>query len=102
MSVHVDPAGRDEQAVRVELAAAAFIDAPDRDDAAALHADVAAEARASGAIEDRSAADHEVEHRVPSGVVRRSMLLASPEREPRRAAPCRITRITTASGSRRW
>ena len=63
MRVHVDPAGRDQEAVGVDLAPARTQLAADRRDAVAHDGDVARKGRLAGAVDDLSAADDDVVHR---------------------------------------
>ena len=62
MGVDVDPAGRDQQAARVDLAPPALAHLAHRGDDAAVDRDVAGEARAPGAVDDRSVANHQIVH----------------------------------------
>ena len=54
--------GRDHEAVAVDGARRAVVDVADRDDAATLHADVGASTRCTGAVDDPTVAQDEIEH----------------------------------------
>jgi hypothetical protein len=60
MGVDIDPAGGDEQAVRVDLALARPGLAADRRDLAAVDRDIAGERLAASAVEDAAAANDDV------------------------------------------
>jgi hypothetical protein len=60
--VHVDPAGRDEEIVRVDLAPAAPRHLADLRDDAAVHRDVGLEAGAARAVDDGLSPNHHVMH----------------------------------------
>ena len=62
MGVHVDPAGRDEQAVGVDFAPRRALLAADCGDAAAVDRDVSGERRLTGPIDDGAAANDDVVH----------------------------------------
>ena len=62
MGVHVDPAGRHQQAVGVDLAPGRALLAADRGDPAVRDRHVAGEARLAGAIDDGAAANDDVVH----------------------------------------
>ena len=62
VGVDVDPAGSDEEAVRVDLAFARRRLAADLRDAIAVKRDVARELGRAGAVEDRPAANDDVVH----------------------------------------
>src|SRR6185503_1100907 len=66
VGVTVDEAWRDDQAVGVERALGRRPNPPDLDDPAVLDCDVAAIARASRAIDDGPATNHEIESHVLS------------------------------------
>ena len=60
--VHVDPAGRDQQAVGVDLAPGRALLAADRGDPAVRDRHVAGERRLAGAVDDGAAANDDVVH----------------------------------------
>ena len=62
MSVHVDPARRDHQAVGIDLALAGALLAADRGDAAAIDRNVAGKRGLAGAVNYRAAANDNVVH----------------------------------------
>jgi hypothetical protein len=67
--VRVDEAGRNDEPIGVDGASAIVVDGTDRadlDDPTALEPDVAAVRRRAGAVDDRAALDHTVDHRVTS------------------------------------
>ena len=62
MRVRVDEPGRDHEAVAVDGARRAVVDVADGDDAATLHADVGAPTGCTGAVDDPTVAQDEIEH----------------------------------------
>src|SRR4029077_13573404 len=62
VSVDVDPSGRDDKAVGVELAPAALVDRTNRSDDSVVDGDVSASRRGPGAVDDRSAPAYDVMH----------------------------------------
>ena len=62
MGMHVDPAGRDQQAGGIDLALAGTLFAADRRNAAVGDGDVACECRLAGAVDNIAAANDDVVH----------------------------------------
>ena len=62
MRVHVDEAGADEEAARVDHALGRLVDAADLGDPAARDADVGAVPGIAGAVDHTAASDQDVEH----------------------------------------
>ena len=62
MGVHVDPAGRDQKSVGVDVAPGRSLLAADGGNAAVLYGDVAGERRLAGAVDDGAAANDDVVH----------------------------------------
>src|SRR5256885_8871771 len=67
MRVHVDPAGRDQKPVGVDIAPGRALLAADRDDLAVRNRNIAAECGFSAAIDDAAAANNDVMHGRPPG-----------------------------------
>ena len=58
--VHVDEAGRHEQAVGIDHPSGALVDATDGDDASVAYSDIGGARRGTGAVDDRAPSDQEV------------------------------------------
>ena len=65
VAVNVDPSGRHQQPVGIQLAPPRSHVAADGDDAPVVHGNVRRLRRGSGAVDDRSCANHQVVHQVP-------------------------------------
>jgi hypothetical protein len=68
MCVHVDPAGRDQEAGGVDLAAGGTLRAADTRNLLACDRHVAGEGRRAGAIDDGAAANDDIVHGICSRV----------------------------------
>src|SRR5580704_991750 len=67
MGVDIDPAGGDQQAVRVDLAPAGAGLAADRGDLAVIDRDIASKGLRAGAVEDGAAANDDIMHLASPG-----------------------------------
>src|SRR5262249_51902634 len=83
--VHIDPARRDEQIARVDLAAPAPADLAHRGNRTAVDGDVAHNARATGPVDDRTVTNHQIVHALSVCVHR--TVPPSARRTPRTPAP---------------
>ena len=84
--VHVDPAGRDQEPIGIDVALGRALLAADRRDAAVRDRNVAGKGRLSGAIDDGAAANDDVVHGTSLPDLRATMMRLGPWRRNAPAA----------------